>query len=521
MYLFEDYVLDSERRELRRGSALITLQPQVFDLLEYLVRNRERVASKDDLIAAIWGGRIVSESALTTRINAARAAINDSGEAQQLIRTLPRKGIRFIGIVHEEPQTPARGSQAEVGAHSAAPPLTWPERPSIAVLPFVNMSGDPEQEYFADGITEDIITALSKWRWFFVIARNSSFIYKGRAVYVKQVGQELGVRYLLEGSIRRAGNKIRLTAQLVETGSGVHIWADRFDRDLTDVFVIQDELTQHVAAAIEPALSRVETERVKHKTREQMLAWDHYLRGMWHFHKLDAREAEKALASFERALQLDETLADAHAAIARTILSGTMYWAADQREKNRDMIFAEAKRALVLDTENINAQYTLSLASSHNGDPEAGLQFAQRAIQINDNFTLGYFAYSVASLYVGRPEDGLQAIDRALRLSPSDPQTFFWYSTKASALYLCGRFPEAIKSAQQSLGIRRYHTALRVLAASYAQLGKLEEARQAMRELLASGRGDMTIAAVIQPFLRNVDRESYAEALRLVGMPEA
>jgi adenylate cyclase len=516
LYLFEEYVLDGERRELRRGPTLIALQPQVFDLLEHLIRNRERVVSKDDLIAAIWNGRIVSESALTTRINAARAAIGDSGEAQRLIRTLPRKGVRFIGSVHEQPQTPIAAPQVEAVVAS----LAEPQRPSIAVLPFVNMSGDPEQEYFADGITEDIITALSKWRWLFVIARNSTFTYKGRAVDVKQVGRELGVLYLLEGSIRRAGNRIRLTAQLVETAGGIHIWADRFDRDLTDVFALQDELTQRVAAAIEPALTRIETDRAKRKTPEQMLAWDHYLRGMWHFHRLGADDAKKAVASFERALQLDETFADAHAAIARTILSGTMYWAADQRENNRGRIFAAAKRALTLDDENINAQYVLSIASSHAGDPEAGLRFAERATQLNDNFPLGYFAYSVACLYLGRPEDGLHAIDRALRLSPSDPQIFFWHSTKASALYLCGRYAEAMESARQSLGLRRYHTALRVLAASYARLGRMDEARDAVRDLLAHQQGDMTISAVIEPFRRNLDRDRYAEALRLAGMPE-
>jgi adenylate cyclase len=250
-----------------------------------------------------------------------------------------------------------------------------------------------------------------------------------------------------------------------------------------------------------------------------MIAWDHYLRGMWHFHRLGSDEADKAIASFERALQLDETFADAHSAIARTILSGTMYWASDQREKNGEKIFAAAKRSLALDGENTNAHYVLSIASSHNGDPESGLQFAERAIHLNDNFSLGYFAYSVASLYLGRPEDSLQAINRALRLNPNDPQIFFWYSTKASALYLCERYSEAVESARQSIALRRYHTALRVLAASYARLGRIEEARKAMHDLLTHQQGDTTISQVIEPFRRQVDRDHYAEALRIAGMP--
>jgi TolB-like protein len=228
LYSFEDFVFDTDQRELR-GSQLIPLQPQVFDVLQYLITNRLRVVSKDDLIGAIWGGRIVSESALATRINAARIALGDSGDEQRLIKTLPRKGLRFVGEVREKAPVlaPSEVSDAKL---AFAPP----QRPSIAVLPFTNMSSDPEQDYFADGITDDIITALSYWRWLFVIARNSTFAYRGRDVDVRQVGNELGVRYILEGSVRRSADRVRITAQLVETGSGAHLWANRYDRALDD-----------------------------------------------------------------------------------------------------------------------------------------------------------------------------------------------------------------------------------------------------------------------------------------------
>src|SRR5260370_36633033 len=208
LYSFQDFVLDTDQRELRRGPTVVPIAPLAFDLLEFLIRNRERVLTKDDLIASIWNGRIVSESALGTCINAARSAINDTGEEQRLIRTLPRKGMRFVGAVREM-QKP----EALVAADPAiAPPksaLSLPDRPSIAVLPFTNISGDPEQDYFADALVEEIITALSRLRWLFVIARNSTFTYKGRAVDVKQVGRELGVRYVLAGSVRKACNPVR------------------------------------------------------------------------------------------------------------------------------------------------------------------------------------------------------------------------------------------------------------------------------------------------------------------------
>ena len=219
-FFFAGHILDKDRRELRRDGETVAVEPQVFDLLVYLVENRKRVVSKDDLIASVWGGRIVSDSSLTSRINAVRKAIGDSGEEQRLIRTVARKGLRFIGAV-QAVQDSALSPGLAQEQPSAALPL--PDRPAIAVLPFVNMTSDPDQEYFSDGITEDIITALSKLRWFFVIARNSSFIYKGRFVHLKQIAGELGVRYVLEGSVRKGGDRVRITAQYVAKSPHVPI----------------------------------------------------------------------------------------------------------------------------------------------------------------------------------------------------------------------------------------------------------------------------------------------------------
>src|SRR5262245_58116632 len=215
--MFGNHLLDIDRRELKRGSELISIGPQVFDLLVYLVRHRERVVSKDDLIEEVWAGRIVSESTLTSHINAVRKAVGDSGDEQHLIRTVARKGFRFVGEIKEHPDQ-ARDAAGQTVEQTTT--LALPNRPSIAVLPFQNLSGDPEQEYFADGIVEDIIMALSRLRWLFVIARNSSFTYKGRAVDVKQVGRDLGVRYVLEGSVRKSGNRVRIAGQLIDSPVG-------------------------------------------------------------------------------------------------------------------------------------------------------------------------------------------------------------------------------------------------------------------------------------------------------------
>src|SRR5215813_2581067 len=226
-FQFGDCVLDPGRRELTRASQAIAVGPQVFDLLSYLVRNRERVVSKDDLLDAVWGGRIVSESTVTSHINAVRKAVGDSGGDQRLVRTIARKGFRFVGEVTEGRPAGGAGPEIARAVATSAPPdlaLPLPDRPSIAVLPFVNLSEDPEQEYFIDGVVDDIISALSRMRWLFVIARNSSFTYKGRAVDVKQVGRELGVRYILEGSVRKAAPRVRITGQLIDAATGAHLW---------------------------------------------------------------------------------------------------------------------------------------------------------------------------------------------------------------------------------------------------------------------------------------------------------
>ena len=276
IYNFGDDSLDTDRQELLRGAELVVIEPQVFDLLHYLIRHRERVVSKDDLIAHVWKGRIVSDSTLTSRITSARRAIGDSGDEQRLIRTVARRGFRFVGEVRESGGKPAPLVKEDVAVHAAsgAGLRALSDKPSIAVLPFSNMSGDPEQDYFSDGITEDIITALSRFRWFLVIARSSTFVYKGQGVDVKQVGRELGARYVLEGSVRKSGQRMRITAQLIDAVSGGHIWAEQYDRELTDIFAVQDEITARVAAAIQSKLWVAEELRGRKRSVDDLGAWD-------------------------------------------------------------------------------------------------------------------------------------------------------------------------------------------------------------------------------------------------------
>ena len=330
-FLFEDYVLDLDRRELTRGSKAIATGPQVFDLLVYLVQNREHVVSKDNLLDVVWGGRIVSESTLTSHINAVRKAIGDSGQKQKLIRTIARKGLRFVGDVRLQPlgiePTPAAGRpQSEIG-DSLRATLPLPDRPAIAVLPFVNMSGESEQEYFSDGISEDIITALSKLRWFFVIARNSSFLYKGKAVNVKQIGEELGVGYILEGSVRKSGGRVRITAQLNDVANGRHIWAERYDRDVADVFAVQDEITESIVAAIEPQLYAAENIRIRSKPPSNLDAWDLVMQGLSYYWRVTRQDHAIAQDLLKKAIAIEPHYGQALGALAASYTFGAhMGW---------------------------------------------------------------------------------------------------------------------------------------------------------------------------------------------------
>jgi TolB-like protein len=301
-FLFGDHVLDTARRELSRGGERIALEPQVFDLLVYLLQNRERVVSKDDLLASVWGGRIVSDATLDSRIAAARRAVGDSGAAQTLIRTFARKGVRFVGEVREEGKPAALAPK--MAAEPARPGLALPDKPSIAVLPFANLSGDPEQEYFVDGMVEEVITALSRIRWLFVIARNSTFTYKAQAIDVKQVGRELGVRYVLEGSVRRGGDHIRISAQLIEAETASHLWADRFDGSLEEVFDLQDKVATSVAGVIEPALQAAETARSARRPTSDLSAYDLYLRAFAMYYS-SPRQMREALALLKEAIRRD------------------------------------------------------------------------------------------------------------------------------------------------------------------------------------------------------------------------
>src|SRR6202171_6212589 len=421
-YLFEEYAFDTDRRELHRGADVVPVAPQGFDLLDYLIRNRERVVSKDDLINAIWNGRIVSDAALTTRLNAARSAIGDSGEEQRLIKTLPRKGFRFVGPVREA-QGGTGPAVADNTVEPEKPTLTLPDKPSIAVLPFTNLSSDPEQEYFADGMVEDIITALSRFKALFVIARNSSFVYKGRAVDVKQIGRELGVRYVLEGGVRKAANRVRITGQLVDAVTGAHLWAERFDGGLGDIFDLQDQVTESVVGAIAPAVEKAEIERAKRKPTESLDAYALYLRGLAKLYQFGNRQAnEETLRLFNRAIELDPDFASAYALAALCYVWAKINGWFSNTANHIAEVTRLAHRAVELGKHDAIALAPSGWALAfvvH--DLEAGAALSDRALALNSNLAEAWFWGGWVKIWLGEPEAAIERFARALRLSPLGP----------------------------------------------------------------------------------------------------
>ena len=523
LYLFEDYGLDTDRRELSRGTSLIPVEPKVFDLLVYVIRNREHVVSKDDLVAAIWNGRVVSESALTTCINAARTAIGDSGEAQRLIKTLPRKGIRFVGIVREDEGKPPAAAPTVTTFEPSHPSPALPDKPSIAILPFANLSGDPEQEYFADGMVEDIITALSRMRWLFVIARNSSFTYKGRAMDMRQVGRELGVRYVLEGSVRKAGKRVRIAGQLIDASTGTNMWADRFEGQLEDIFDLQDQVTASVVGAIAPKLEQAEIERAKRKPTQNLDAYDHFLRGMACVHRWTREANAEALRHFANAIQLDSDFAAAYGMAARCYAqrkgSG---WTID-RPKEAAEAERLARRAATLGRDDAVALYAAGMALAFVvGDLDGGATLIARALVLNPNSAWGWLFSGWVKVWRGEYEVAIEQVAHAMRLSPSDPHVFNMRAAAASAHFFAGRYGEALSWAGAAVSEQPNHLIGQcILAASSALGGRLTEARNALVHLCQlEPTLRLSNLKDLMPLKRSKDLAKLAEGLRKAGLPE-
>jgi TolB-like protein len=512
-FRFENHELDGELRELTRDGVQVPMQPQVFDLLLFLVEQRDRVVSKDDLIGEVWDNRAISDSALNSQINAARKAVQDDGKAQKLIRTIARKGFRFVG---DCVQMSAVGQPVPVEPEPA-PAVS--DRPAIAVLAFNNMSDDPDQDYFCDGISEDILTALSRVRWFLVIARNSSFIYKGRNVDIRQIAHELGVRYVVEGSVRKAGDRVRITAQLNDAATGSHLWAEHFDRDLVDVFAVQDDITNAIVAAAEPQIYAAENFRAQRKPPASLDAWDLLMRALSHYWRVTREDHVVAQALLQKAIAIDPNYGQALSLLAASHMFGVhLGWA----ELSKAAPIAErfAGLAVQLDREDAWSHTALGSVFFSTRRLDDALSEFETALRLNPNFCLAQGYYALALSYAGRTEDSFEAAQRAIRLSPRDPSLAIYHGIAGYARFMTKRYDEAIALAREAIRHRGDLTgAYRVLAVSAGMIGDKDTADAALGELRRTQPNiSLSWIATQLPWRNEADREHYLEGFRRAGL---
>lgn len=519
-YHFDDCVLDPDRRELRRAGDPVEIEPQVFDLLEYLIRTRDRVASRDDLLQAVWNGRIVSESTLSSRINAARTAVGDDGTAQRLIRTLPRKGVRFIGEVLERPE-----QLSEPGLASPEPALAEakPGAVSIAVLPFDAMSSGPEDAHFADGMAEEIITGLAQCSGLTVLARNSSFIYKGQPVDVRRIGAELGAGYVLEGSVRRSEARLRITAQLIDARSGAHLWADRFEGEANDAFALQDRITRSVVAVIEPTLLFAEAERVRRRPPQSLAAVDHYLHALSLISDYTSDSMAAALDSLGRALERDPAHAQAMAASAcyrgLSLLQG--WGPPSEAAPCRAMRLACDAITLAPNDPQVLWMAAFGVWVLARDGPRAQELF-RRALSLNPHSEIATTLAGWVEAANGDPAAGRDLIERSRRANPKPPAPWIALTGMALTYVVEARYAEAVPWAEMAVAQnRRFAFALQMLAVALVRTGEIARARLIAREIL-SVEPHTTLAGIagrLPPFAGRT-LQTLVEALREAGLPD-
>lgn len=524
---FASCELDLGRQELRREGEVVHVEPQVFDLIAHLARNRDRVVSKDELIEAIWGGRIISEAALSSRINAARRAIGDTGQDQALIRTIHKRGFRFVVPVTEDeaaasapaPTLAQAQTQAQPAPPGALPP---PGRASIAVLPFANDSPEEDTEYFAYGLTEDIIRLLARYRWLTVLSRHSTFPFRGRDRPAGETAAALGVKYLLQGAVRRRGERVRITADLIDATAGTQLWSEIFDHRLTDIFAIQDAMAEAIAAVIEPELASVEREAAARKPPDSLDAWDTYQRGLFHLWGFTAPGFAEAEASFRRAIAIEPGLARAHAALSYVNLQQAMLGPED-RPRRLAVALEAGHRSVSLDPRDCMCHCVLGRAHTLHRAYAAGVAALEHAIGLNPSFAQAYFALGFTLIWCGRAEESLALSERAISLSPRDPHLWTFHTMRSTAHFMLGELEAAATFAETALGQpNASHRPIANLLAAYGLLGRKEEAASPLAALMRHKPG-FTLAVARDDFFFCSDEDfiaRYTEGLRRAGVPE-
>ena len=500
---------------LRRAGLPLQLRPKSFDVLAYLSRNRGRLVSKAELIDHIWGDVAVTENSLVQCIKDIRQVLN--GDSQFEIRTIPKRGYLFEGLLAE---VTVRANEANA-AHGAQFPAL-PDRPSIAVLPFANLSEEPDSEHFADGVTEDLITGLSRIKWLFVIARNSTFIYKERAADVGAIGRELGVRYLLRGSIRRAAKRLRISAQLIEAQNGLHHWAEQYDRELGDIFAIQNEIARNVVGAIEPFVLAAEGTRALARSPQDLGAWELVARAQTHVWRLNREDNRAAIEALQRAVASYPNYEP-----ARSLLGFCLVFAAHNGWIDRNEGLKAGRehtlRAIELDHRTTWGQIALGYLRMMERHTAEAIAAFETAVRLDPSSAAAHCYLSHGFAFAGKDREAIEHAETAIRLSPMDPEMAMFFGGIAVAHYLAGRYDQALHYSDELLRMRPgFQGAQRMRCAALAQLGMIAEARQCL-EQVKIGQPQLTLQWIRDsvPYQTAEAMDRFCEGMRKAGVRES
>ncbi len=514
---FRNFELDTSQFELREAGARAAVEPQVFDLLVFLARNSDRTVTKEEIFAAIWGNRVVSDAALSSQISAARKAVGDDGSSQHTIATVHGRGFRFVAAI--EPPRLAASAHDRASDPTARPAMT--RKPSVAVLPFANLNREPDEDYLADGIAEDITTALSRNRWLTVVARNPAFAFRGSRDGIRAIGAKLGADYLVTGSIRKAGTRIRTTIQVVNAETEHSVWSERLDRDMSDIFELQGEISRLVAARIETELGLAEQRKAELRPRKNLGAWDLYQLGAAEFYRFTADSNVRSQELLRKAVQLDPEFASAHSRLAYAIVLSMVYFDAPKDQARMDEALAAAQRAIELDDQDANSYFTLGRVRLARREYDLAIDALQCAIDLNPCLAVSYCGLGDSLAYEGRLDEAIEQFDIAIRLSPHDPFRWAFYSYRSLAHLFRGEHAEAALWARRSVQIpNAQYWARAHLVAALGYLDDGEQTKSAVADLRRI-KPEFSIAFAKDRlfYLKRPEQiESYIEGLRRAGI---
>jgi len=482
------------------------IEPRVMQVLVALIKTDGRILTRDELLMSCWRGVVVGEDALNRVIGRVRRVSTSLGEGVFEIETITRAGYRLVV------STVDQNRLSSISASGERPALALPTKPSIAVLPLKNLSGDPSKDYLAEAISEEIITALSRWRWFFVIAGRSSFTYRDQDADPIRIGKELGVRYLVSGGVRVSGKRVRVTVQLIDALNGANVWADKFDYELVDIFDLQDDVTEHVAAAIEPAMLQGERIRTEHKSVADFGVLDCFYQGMWHLNLMTLKDEELALSLFREAVRLDPSVALGHVGVARLLYGRALFLDPAVAVNDFRESLASAQTAIGLDPREATAYFAAAGAELYLGDHAAAMDGARQALALNPNFAYAHYRLGQVLIFGGQPDQAIAPIERSLSLSPCDPQVRLMLETLALAHYQAGDYEAALTYARRAGRSVRGEVST-LLVAALAQLGRFAEAVDALDGLdLVRGSRRRPAGA---PYAVEAHREHIRDGFRL------